>query len=354
MDRYSVQHICFTPAQFAPWPRSAAGALVVLAMSGCWWIPDPVYGDVEPDSGKVDSGGGDSAISDTAVSDTAISDTAISDTAVDDSGGDESGLPDTGGDVVPTYDGPFGVKFVAVAAGVFDMGTPEWESDSAFADEPYHPVTLTHDIWISQYEITQSEWEAVMGTSPWTGHTDCTEPTCPASYLVWSDAARFANAVSTAAGLSPCYYTDGSLGVGNPYVCTGYRLPTDAEWEYVARAGTGQTYIYAGSNDITAVGYASGWDAPQPVGQLAPNAWGTYDMSGNLWEWTNDAYDDDATYTDAAVTDPVGGNFTTQRVARGGAAGTTLDNCRVANRLSYQAAPSSPKSIGFRLARSLN
>lgn len=286
---------------------------------GCWWIPDPV--------------------------------------AIDDSSGNESGVYsglDSGldsGTEIPTFAGPLDIIFVAVPAGSFDMGNPSWDSDMAYEGEVLHRVALSHDIWVSQYEITQAEWQSAMGTTPWEGHTECIDPSCPASFLTWADAARFANELSAIASLDTCYKADGSDVAVNPYTCAGYRLPTEAEWEYTARAGTGQEFLYAGSNDINAVGYAEGWDNAQPVGQRAHNAWGTHDMTGNLWEWTNDAFGD---YDVEATTDPTGPAGTDYRVTRGGAAGATADNCRVAKRLSYEAANSSPKSVGFRIARSLN
>ena len=181
------------------------------------------------------------------------------------------------------------IAFVEIPAGTFEMGSDNGDSD----ERPVHTVTLTRDFYMSKYETTQAQYEAVTAPnpSPLTGDNNR-----PVEEVSWFDAIRFANALSAREGLNPCYDNDGNVlggAGGNPYQCEGYRLPTEAEWEYACRAGTTTDYYFG--DDTSQVGdYAwyifNSGSTTHPVGQKQPNAWGLYDMHGNVWEWVYDWY----------------------------------------------------------------
>ena len=265
----------------------------------------------------------------------------------------------------------WGSRMVHIPAGTFTMGGGAGDPEDDYVD---HQVTLTHDFWIGATEITRGQWESDSGNAGWeyTSMYPCTTSTtasdCPAASVSWYDVAKYANALSTTEGLTPCYLADGTVlaaaWLTDPYSCPGYRLPTEAEWEYAARAGEDTTY--SGSNTSTDVAwttenaYSVGTYAHE-VATLAPNAWGLYDMSGNQWEWTNDWYDPaHGGYEDGiSDVDPAGpvtgsgeGNEGSDRVYRGGGWGLDADRATVSYR--YRADTDYAYSdIGFRLSRSI-
>jgi formylglycine-generating enzyme required for sulfatase activity len=203
-----------------------------------------------------------------------------------------------------------GIAFRRVPAGTFDQGSPE-DEPGRIPLEAQRRVTLSRDFEIAVTEVTQAQYEAVAGANP-SMHPGCAD--CPVEWLSWYDAARFTNLLSEREGLDPCYdcSMDGDRPVcaarstyRPPSRCPGYRLPTRAEWEYAARAGTA-TAFSAGpiTNPIVLadegcgadpvmerVGWycANAGDGPRPVAGKEPNAWGLYDMHGNVAEWTADA-----------------------------------------------------------------
>jgi formylglycine-generating enzyme required for sulfatase activity len=193
---------------------------------------------------------------------------------------------------------------VSIPAGSFQMGSTQglsWE-------QPVHTVHITRPFWIGKYEVTQAEWQAVMGTNP----SFFVGPNLPVETVAWQDAMAFCAALTTrerAAGRLPMDYQ--------------YRLPTEAEWEYCCRAGT-TTEFNVGSS--LSCGQANFSGAPSGgrcvgqttnVGSYAPNAWGLHGMHGNVREWCLDAWDGIGNYPSGAVSDPYvsSGPY---RVARGG------------------------------------
>ena len=234
--------------------------------------------------------------------------------------------------------------FVCAPAGTFTQG----EAGVAGPRE----VTLTRPFFIEIHEVTQGAWRALMGDNP-ARFAACGDA-CPVEQVSWEDAVAFANARSAAEGLAPCYSADGALvGGASPYDCEGYRLPTEAEWEYAYRAGT-QTAFYWGDDEASAGDFAwyddNGGGTTHPVGTKLPNGWGLHDMAGNVFEWV---YDDYAaiSYPAGAVTDPWGPQAAEGRVVRGGSWNNPIVNLRAAVRLGFQ--PGAPNgNLGFRLARS--
>lgn len=247
------------------------------------------------------------------------------------------------------------IDFVTVPAQTFDMGCTPGQSNCQSNESPVMPVTLTHDYLVSRTEITQAQFEAAMGYNP-AGFPDC-GPDCPVEMVSWYEAAAFANAVSTAAGLAACYDCSGSGDTvvcgesADPYTCTGYRLLTEAEWEGAARCS--EDTLYAGSDDVAAVAWTSESAdlVPHPVASLDSNGCGLKDMSGNVWEWTAGWYGQDY-YRIVRRTDPTGPDFGSYRVSRGGGWASEQGFARVAFRNEDLPIVQS-NSLGLRLARSL-
>jgi sulfatase modifying factor 1 len=246
------------------------------------------------------------------------------------------------------------VDMVVIPAGSFSMGCTASQSGCQGDELPVMPVTLTRNLWLSKTEITQAQYQQIMGINP-AADVAC-GPTCPVEQVTWHMAAAFANVLSSAGGLELCY---ACLGAGpsvqcvqnvDPYGCAGYRLPTEAEWEAAARCGADLTF--AGSNVASDVAWSlpnSGMTA-HPVASKLPNACGLHDMSGNVWEWVHDYYSP-SQYSNVPQTDPLGPPAGTTRVLRGGAYTHAITQARVAHRNGSNLPGVVFSNVGFRLAR---
>jgi formylglycine-generating enzyme required for sulfatase activity len=252
--------------------------------------------------------------------------------------------------------------FVAVSAGTFTMGSPVEEPGRG--SELQHQVTLTRGFEMYSTEVTQAQFASLMGYNPST-HQGCLG--CPVEQVNWHEAAAYCNALSTLAGLGPCYDCAGSgtsvtcapaAAYATPYICPGYRLPTEAEWEYAARAGT-TTGTYSGTSTLTGCenpnsildpiawfcGNAGG--TTHATGGKDANAWGLFDMLGNVWEWVHDWFE---TYP-GDVSDPWGPVAGSYLVIRGGGVYDFASYARAAHR-NYNWPSHRSGSLGFRPVRS--
>ena len=252
-------------------------------------------------------------------------------------------------------------EMVFVEGGTFTMGcTAEQEPDCDDDERPAHSVTLS-SFQMGKYEVTQGEWESLMGENP-SNISDCGS-NCPVELVSWYDVIVYCNRLSEQAGLTPCYYSDegysnifGKSGetwsqpnAGEVYwlnTANGYRLPTEAEWEYVARGGIqSEGYKYAGRNDVNMVAWYrnNSNGKTQPVGGKTPNELGIFDLSGNVWEWCWDWYDG-GFYSESANCQPLGPNSGSNRVLRGGSWVNDAQFCRVSVRRRLAGRTLSPTS----------
>ena len=243
-----------------------------------------------------------------------------------------------------------GMTFNYIPPGTFIMGSPEDELGRN-DDETQHQVTLTQGFYMQTTEVTQDQWEKVTGSNP--SYFDSCGDDCPVEQVSWNDAQDFINA------LNLLEETD------------RYRLPTEAEWEYAARAGSFTAFSngeieteggldpnldemgwycgnsgvsYQGCYDLS--GICSSCAGPHPVAQKTTNTWGLFDMYGNVWEWCQDYYD---SYPSGSVIDPTGPVSASNRVFRGGCWFDYARNCRSAVRFFDFSPDDTYSFIGFRL-----
>ena len=252
-----------------------------------------------------------------------------------------------------------GIEMVEIPAGRFTMGSPGSETGRDL-DEREHDVVISRPFLAGKYEVTQGLWEKIMGNNP-SHYNNCGEA-CPVERVSWHEAVEFCNRLSEREGLSPAYRISGK-DVTWDRSADGYRLPTEAEWEYACRAGT-QSAFYTGRANGWVTEQKCGHDPsldragwycgnakskPHPVGQKTPNAWGLYDMHGNVSEGCWDRYGD---YPTGEVTDPAGPSSGRNRVSRGGGWPEYAGDCRSADRFWYHPMVPRVQYYGFRLFRS--
>ena len=230
------------------------------------------------------------------------------------------------------------MDFVYIPPGTFAMGAaPDEEGPLDDSEEPQHTVELSKGFYLAKYELTQAQWRAVVGTQPWRRRQYVKEGAqFPATYIAWLEIEEFVRRLNKKAGQEL------------------YRLPTEAEWEYACRAGT--TTRWASGDDEQALNdfawtsgntWASGKKYPNAVGEKKPNAWGLYDMHGNVWEWVADW---ESSYTAAKQLDPQGPESGERRVGRGGSFGTLGLGVRSASRFFSPPDARTP-DVGARIVR---
>jgi formylglycine-generating enzyme required for sulfatase activity len=231
------------------------------------------------------------------------------------------------------------IEMVQAPAGSFLMGDEE--------DGPIHRVTITNPYYISKEPVTQALYQAVMNENPSVFKGDHN----PVESISWFDAARFCNALSKTMNIVPAYKINGEK-VEWVQGASGFRLPTEAEWEYSARGGTTARFACGDLEsglETMAWYYQNSGGKTHPVGQKEPNAWGLFDMHGNVYEWTWDWY---VAYPRGSVNDPVDDSEDLARVIRGGSWLDVAQNCRSANRGGDPPAYRNV-NLGFRLSMSL-
>lgn len=238
----------------------------------------------------------------------------------------EEPTPETG---EKSFTNTIGMKFVYIPSGTFQMGSPE-DEPGRYSNEKQHSVMMTKGLFVQVTEVTQGQWEKLMGNNP-SESKECGE-NCPVNMVSWVDVQEFLKKLNAKEKTNK------------------YRLPTEAEWEYAARAGANTMFCF-GDNERRLGEFAwyfrNSADAIQPVAQLRPNAWGLYDVHGNVWEW---AQDYPSVYPSATLIDPPGSISGTVRVFRGGACTSFPERVRLAFRHSF---PPTLKShiLGFRVVR---
>jgi acetoin utilization deacetylase AcuC-like enzyme/formylglycine-generating enzyme required for sulfatase activity len=237
-----------------------------------------------------------------------------------------------------------GVEMVVIPSGSFEMGSAKGMPDEA----PVHRVQIA-SFWMDRYEVVQDQFRTYEMPDP----SHFKGPKQPLEQINWTDAAVYCNERSMAEGLTPCY--DEETWVCN-FAADGYRLPTEAEWEYACRAGTNGQYSFGGDaqrlkDHAWFADSSSG--KTQPVGGKKPNPWGLYDMHGNVAEWCHDLYGE-TYYASSPDENPRGPASGEERVLRGGAWNSTAESCRSSYRSSDPSIDDTclaSDAIGFRCVR---
>ncbi len=218
---------------------------------------------------------------------------------------------------------------IRIPAGTFQMGSPDTEEGHEKNESPMHSVTISRDYYLGKHEVTQAQWEAVIGSNPSTE----INPDFPVNKVSWHDCHVFLHRIGKIAQKS------------------GFRLPTEAEWEYACRAGT-STATYFGDNPSEEEKEKYAWFRNNSngelhiVGQFPPNPWGLFDMLGNVWEWCYDWY---GPYTSGMQVDPTGPKTGSERVYRGASWMARPEWIRCADRGKFT--PNNQRNTGgFRVA----
>jgi len=224
-----------------------------------------------------------------------------------------------------------GMSFVLVPAGQFEMGTPPTEAQRE-PQETVHHVTISRAFYLATHEVTQREWRTVMDGNP--SHFAACGPDCPVEMVTFFDVEQFIARLDARSGWP------------------GFRLPTEAEWEYACRAGGKEAFGSSRSLSTDAANFNGRLPyggsptgryrgTPTPVGSFAANRWGLFDMSGNVWEWTSDAH---CPYPSGSVADPVATCQSPVKVIRGGSWFFGADSARCGLRYTHR-----PQDRGFSL-----
>ncbi len=282
-----------------------------------------------------------------------------------------------------------GIKLVSIPSGTFQMG--DLSGDGYSGERPVHSVTLS-PFSMSKYEITYAQWVEIRRWAEKNGYSDIdpghmgsegynpnkwrsvaelkntATPTttpdqgtqdenCPVTGINWYDVVLWCNALSEMEGRTPCYYTsstktmvyrNGRIEMQNDCVdwsANGYRLPTEAEWEYACRAGTTTKYSFGNNISQSDANYSGNEGGTVPVGSYSPNIWELYDLHGNVWEWCWDWYGE---YSDNRTSNPRGPSKGSFRVLRGGNWNDLADRLRSANRIKNHPRNTQSYIVGFR------
>ena len=223
------------------------------------------------------------------------------------------------------------LEMVLIPAGTFTMGSPSGEVGRDDREDPQHEVTITGAFYFGKYEVTQAQWESVMGSNPsyFSG-----KPNNPVEQVSWDDCESFIENLN-------------GMGLGK------FRLPTEAEWEYACRAGTTTRFYWGDDQSETQIGNYAWYTennslfGTKEVDLKEPNAWGLYDMGGNVYEWCQDWY---SSYSAMGQTDPGGPESGSNRVLRGGHWNYYARGCRSAHR-NYDSPGYRYRYFGLRLLR---
>lgn len=239
---------------------------------------------------------------------------------------------------------PMTFEMALAEAGSFKMGSTRGLED----ERPVHTVKMTRPFYVAKYAVTFEEYDRFRPNKAQDGGWGRGKR--PVMGVDWNDAVAYCNWLSKQQGLTPCY-SGGGKTIKCDFSANGYRLPTEAEWEYAARGGQkSKGYLYAGSDNPDDVAWHAGNSSDQthPVGLKLPNELGLYDMSGNLWEWCWDWYGEDY-YASSPINDPTGPVSGSEKVRRSGSWREAADYVRTTFRSA--GSPSYPGANGFRLVR---